>query len=54
MELLLNLKEGVTAKDIYGLYMNAWKKGCKTVYYARSITKVAESNKKAECLSCAN
>jgi len=53
MELLLNLKEGIKAKDIYNLYMNAWKKGCKTVYYARSITKNDE-NKKEECISSAN
>ncbi len=53
MEIILNLKEGVKAKEIYDLYMNAWKKGCKTVYYARSITKTAES-KKDECISCAN
>ena len=39
------------AKDIYMLYQNAWKKGCKTVYYIRSITKTAESQKE-ECISC--
>lgn len=53
MELLLNLKNGVSAKDIYDLYLDAWKKGCKTVYYVRSITKTAESSKE-ECVSCAN
>jgi ribonucleoside-diphosphate reductase alpha chain len=51
MELILNLKNGIKAKDIYNLYLNAWKKGCKTVYYIRSITKTAES-KKEECISC--
>ena len=37
MELVLNLKNGLKAKDIYELYMESWKKKCKTVYYARSI-----------------
>ena len=52
MELILNLKRGMKAKDIYELYMNAWKKNCKTVYYIRSITQTAESQKE-ECISCA-
>ena len=37
MELVLNLKNGLKAKDIYELYMESWKRKCKTVYYARSI-----------------
>ncbi len=53
MELVLNLEKGVNAKYIYGLYMNAWKKGCKTVYYVRSITPNA-NNLKEDCVSCAN
>ena len=53
MELILNLQEGIKAKDIFDLYMHAWKKNCKTVYYIRSITKTAESSK-ADCESCAN
>lgn len=52
MELILNLKMGIKAKDIFDLYINAWKSGCKTVYYIRSITQTAESQKE-ECLSCA-
>jgi ribonucleoside-diphosphate reductase alpha chain len=51
MELVLNMKNGMKAKDIYNLYLNAWKKGCKTVYYIRSITATAESQKE-ECISC--
>jgi len=51
MELVLNLKNGIKAKDIYDLYINSWKKGCKTVYYIRSITQTAESQKD-ECISC--
>ena len=53
MEIILNLKENLRAKDIYNYYINAWKLGCKTVYYARSITKTVE-NTKEDCLSCAN
>jgi ribonucleoside-diphosphate reductase alpha chain len=54
MELLLNIRDfNIKAKDIYNLYFEAWRKGCKTVYYVRSITKTAES-KKEECISCAN
>ncbi len=51
MELILNLKQGMKAKDIYNLYKSAWEKGCKTVYYIRSITQTAESQKE-ECISC--
>ncbi len=51
MELILNLKEGIKAKDVYDLYIDAWKKGCKTVYYIRSITLDSESSKE-ECVSC--
>ncbi|GIW23263.1 MAG: hypothetical protein KatS3mg068_2270 [Candidatus Sericytochromatia bacterium] len=55
MELCLNLNNGIKAKDIYDLYLNAWKKGCKTVYYVRSIALRAEfPEKKEECVSCAN
>ena len=52
MELVLNLNLGVTAKQIYEMYMNAWKKKCKTVYYVRSIT--VDANKEGGCVSCAN
>lgn len=51
MELYLNLNNGIRAKDIYNLYINAWKKKCKTVYYIRSI---ALKNEKEDCISCAN
>lgn len=52
MELVLNLNEGIKAKQIYDLYINAWKKKCKTVYYIRSIT--PDANKRGGCISCAN
>ena len=54
MEILLNLQGGMNAKDVYDLYMSAWKKGCKAVYYARSITKVVEERESEECVSCSN
>lgn len=51
MELIANLQNpDFKAKDLYDMYLNAWKKGCKTVYYIRSITQKAES----DCISCAN
>ena len=50
MELYLNLNNGIRAKDIYNLYMSAWKKKCKTVYYVRSIALKVED----ACVSCAN
>lgn len=45
MELLLNLnrEEPYTAKEINDLYFYSWKKGCKTVYYLRSMSKKAEA-----------
>jgi ribonucleoside-diphosphate reductase alpha chain len=51
MELYLNLNNGIRAKDIYNLYMSAWKKKCKTVYYVRSIALKANDE---SCVSCAN
>lgn len=51
MELTLNINEGIKAKDIYNLYMNAWKSDLKTVYYIRSI---AMATNKDDCVSCAN
>ena len=48
------IKDGIKAKDIYDLYHTAWKKGCKTVYYVRSLIKSGEVSDKEECVSCAN
>lgn len=50
MELVLNFNNGISAKNIYELYLEAWKKKCKTVYYVRSVTKNANEG----CMSCAN
>lgn len=52
MELILNIQQGISAKNIYNYYMTAWKNGCKTVYYVRSITLKADNSK--ECVSCIN
>ncbi len=54
MELLFNLNKNITAKDIYDTHMDAWKKGCKAIYYTRSIQKNSNiASKKDECISCA-
>jgi ribonucleoside-diphosphate reductase alpha chain len=61
MELLFNLNEGVywpdeperslTAKDIFETLIMAWEKGCKAIYYIRSVQK---DSFKDSCESCAN
>ncbi len=54
MELLFNLNNNLTAKDIFQTHMDAWKKGCKAIYYTRSIQKNSNiSSTKEECISCA-
>jgi ribonucleoside-diphosphate reductase alpha chain len=55
MELLLNLNHAsinIDAKFVKGLYYNAWRSGCKTVYYIRSISK--KENSEEACESCAS
>lgn len=56
MELIFNLNNPeVNAKYIYETLMSAWERGCKTVYYIRSIQKDGNINGKGEdCVSCAN
>jgi ribonucleoside-diphosphate reductase alpha chain len=57
MELLFNSNTGTTAKDIYETHMDAWRKGCKAIYYTRYIQKDAESitddKQQDVCLACA-
>lgn len=48
MELTIDLNKGLTAKDIYELYFEAWKKNLRTVYYVRSIA----LGHKEDCASC--
>lgn len=53
-ELLYNLNLDIKAKDIYDTLFEAWKKGCKTIYYTRTIQKNSNNmSDKEECSSCA-
>lgn len=55
MELLYNLNNDITAIDIYETLFSAWKRGCKTVYYTRTIQKNGNLiSEKEACASCAN
>ena len=55
MELLYNLNNDITARDIYETIFAAWEKGCKTVYYTRTIQKNSNiMNDQEACISCAN
>ncbi len=50
MELMLNLDKVTSATEVRDLYLHAWKKKCKTVYYLRTKKKSADN----ECSVCAN
>ena len=53
MELIFDLNKNIKAKDIYNTLMTAWKEGCKSVYYIRTIQKNTNiMNNKEECESC--
>lgn len=53
MELIFDLNKNIRAKDIYDTLMTAWKEGCKSVYYIRTIQKSTNiMNDKEECESC--
>ena len=53
MELIFDLNKNIRAKDIYNTLMSAWKNGCKSVYYIRTIQKNTNiMNEKEECESC--
>nr|WP_307775463.1 ribonucleoside-diphosphate reductase subunit alpha [uncultured Cetobacterium sp.] len=53
MELIFDLNKNIKAKDIYETYLTAWKEGCKSVYYIRTIQKNTNAiNEKEECESC--
>ena len=53
MELLFDLNKNIRAKDIYNTLLTAWKEGCKSVYYIRTIQKDTNIAKnKEECESC--
>ena len=54
-ELLYNLNMEIKAKDIYETIFSAWERGCKTIYYTRTIQKNSNiMSDKEECVSCAN
>ncbi|MEG9318495.1 ribonucleoside-diphosphate reductase subunit alpha [Fusobacterium varium] len=53
MELIFDLNKNIRAKDIYNTLMSAWKNGCKSIYYIRTIQKNTNiMNEKEECESC--
>ncbi|MGL5989182.1 ribonucleoside-diphosphate reductase subunit alpha [Cetobacterium sp.] len=53
MELIFDLNKDIKAKDIFDTFMTAWKEGCKSVYYIRTIQKNTNiMNEKEECESC--
>ncbi|HAN45927.1 MAG TPA: ribonucleoside-diphosphate reductase subunit alpha, partial [Cyanobacteria bacterium UBA8156] len=59
MELLFNLNEnaygeGITlkAKDVFDTLLLAWRRGCKAVYYVRTVQK--DAFKEEACSACAN
>ena len=64
MELLFNLNQGVyfpnepqrsiKAIDIFETLLMAWQKGCKAVYYIRTVQKDDFKESNSECSACAN
>ncbi len=64
MELLFNLNKGVyfsdepekslKAKDIYETLLLAWQKGCKAIYYIRTVQKDDFKESNDTCVACAN
>ncbi|MDJ0680901.1 MAG: ATP cone domain-containing protein [Xenococcaceae cyanobacterium MO_167.B52] len=64
MELLFNLNKGVyfpneperslKAKDIYETLVMAWQKGCKAIYYIRTVQKDDFKESNDTCVACAN
>lgn len=53
MELVVDLNaDDFKPVKLFDLYMHAWKKKCKTVYYLRTIAKKVDTSE--DCVSCAN
>lgn len=53
MELLFDLNSNIKAKDIYDTIFKAWRSGCKTIYYVRTIQRSSDiASSKEECESC--
>lgn len=47
-DLIFDLNKRVKAKEIYDAIFDIWQKGCKTIYYIRSVQKQST----LECESC--
>jgi ribonucleoside-diphosphate reductase alpha chain len=64
MELLFNLNQGIyfpneperslAAKDIFETLVIAWLKGCKAIYYVRTVQKDGFKESDSSCTACAN
>jgi ribonucleoside-diphosphate reductase alpha chain len=64
MELIFNLNQGIyfpdqpersiKAKDIFETLIMAWQKGCKAVYYIRTVQKDGFKDSVDDCSACAN
>lgn len=61
MELMFNLNEDaygfnqtIKARDIFDTLLYAWERGCKAVYYIRTVQKDNYKEGGNECASCAN
>ena len=64
MELIFNLNQGVyfleeperslKAKDIFNTLVMAWQKGCKAIYYVRTVQKDDFKELDETCSTCAN
>ncbi|MGL6025428.1 MAG: ribonucleoside-diphosphate reductase subunit alpha, partial [Cetobacterium sp.] len=52
-ELIFDLNKDIKAKDIFETFLTAWREGCKSVYYIRTIQRNTNiMNEKEECESC--
>lgn len=64
MELLFNLNQGIyfpeqsdrslNAKDIFETLVMSWQKGCKAIYYIRTVQKDNFKESSNDCVACAN
>ena len=49
----IGLNKNIRAKDIFDTFLLAWKEGCKSIYYIRTIQKNTNiAKEKEECESC--
>lgn len=52
-ETVFDMNKGITAKDMFNFFMDAWRKKIKTIYYVRIIGVDGSMKDKEECTSCA-